>query len=282
VARDLRAPNETPAAVTLYRQAGLLLALAFLAAKEPKAGLEALAPESVLEKLDTALAAGGMGDVSELERVKRTLLTSDLLESDRLSAEEAASRAEELDLATRWMQSLVDPRSPRELKKARILRFATTVAVALASLIALIMWILAPTNLAKGKPAAASSVMFSTNPSGIVDGLKSGTYGFHSSDEDAAWVSVDLGQSYLLKKVSVYGRGDGHTELSVPLALEVSDDGVSYHQVAATSALFGEGDPWVVKLGSVPARFVRLRKLAHGYLVLSEVEVYGKKAGATH
>ncbi len=276
VARDLRGPNETPAAVTLYRQGGLLLALAFLASKEPKDDLDELAPEFVFQKLDSALSEGGLRDAAELDRIKRTLLPSDPLDADRLSADEAASRAEELELATTWMKSLVDPRSPRELKTSRILRLATTVGVALAAIAMLLAWALAPSNIAKGKPATSSSVMFSTNPSGVVDGSKSGSYGFHSGDEDAAWVAIDLGKAYALNKVVIFGRGDGHTELSVPAALEVSDDGANYRQIATRSEAFSESDPWVVKPSSLVARFVRVRKLAHGYLVLSEVEAYGK------
>ncbi len=282
VARDLRSPQETPAAVTLYRQGGLLLALAILAAKEPKSGLEGLAPQSILDKLRAALVEGGAQEPAHLEPIQRVLLSSDPLESDRLAAEEASNRADELDEAMRWMTSLVDARSPGELKRSRILRLATTIAAFVVCVVVLIAWATAPKNVARGKPAAASSVMFSTNPSGIVDGSKSGTYGFHSGEEAEAWASIDLGAKYALTKVAVYGRGDGHSELSIPLAFEISDDGTSYRQVTTRTAQFSESDPWVIEPASVEARFVRLRKLAHGYLVLSEVEVFGKKAKPTH
>jgi hypothetical protein len=279
VARDLRSPDETPAAVTLYRQGGLLLALAYLAANEPQSGLDALTPDAVVRMLDAALDDQDAKNRPELEQIKHALLSSDPLESDRLAVEEAARRAEELEAATRWLESLVDPRSPRELERSRIARWAGTAALAIGSVLLVIMWVTAPPNIAKGKIATGSAAMFETNPSGVVDGSKSGTYGFHSVEEDAAWVSIDLARSYTLTKVMVYGRGDGHTELSVPLAFETSEDGASFQQVTSRGTPFGEADPWSIEPTTpLRARFLRFRKLARGYLVLSEIEAYGKKA----
>jgi hypothetical protein len=140
------------------------------------------------------------------------------------------------------------------------------------------VWVFSPKNLAKGRPATASgAAMFSSLPAGAVDGSTSGAFGYHSVMEDKPWLAVDLGRSYALEQVKVYGRGDGPFDQSVPLALEVSDDGATYRQIAERAEPFSSMDPWIVKPQGVVAQFVRVHTLRQSYLVLGEVEVYGHK-----
>ena len=72
------------------------------------------------------------------------------------------------------------------------------------------------------------------------------------------------------------GRGDCCFDQSIPLAIEVSDDGVTYREMARRTSPFSQKEPWVVALPRVAARFVRLRTLRHSVLVVSELEVYGR------
>jgi hypothetical protein len=115
----------------------------------------------------------------------------------------------------------------------------------------------------------------STTGAGVVDGVKNGKFGFHSDLDDSPWVSIDLGRTFAISKVEVFGRGDGPFDQSVPLALEVSDDGTSYQQIALRGEAFSEYDPWIVRPIAVVTRHVRLRTLRRAVLVLSEVEIYG-------
>jgi hypothetical protein len=78
--------------------------------------------------------------------------------------------------------------------------------------------------------------------------------------------------------VNVFGRGDGYYDQSIPLSLEASDDGDTYRAVAQRDTPFSADDPWLIKPIDLVARFIRLRTLRRSYLVLGEVEVYGRKA----
>jgi hypothetical protein len=75
----------------------------------------------------------------------------------------------------------------------------------------------------------------------------------------------------------VYNRGDGHFDAALPLGLWLSDDGGQWQQVAMRTKRFTAAEPWQVSLDGQLARFVRLSPNRRGFLVLSEVEVFGNK-----
>jgi hypothetical protein len=278
VARDIRGTAQTPAALELYRQGFFFYALAFFASRDRTFEVGSLAPESTLTRLEQALAAEGASPPAELSRAKPFLLAADPLAADRLPSDQAEEQAQALEVTTRWMSRLFDVRSPKELRLARFVRLGIAGASAAALLVLFVMWVFAPKDLAKGRPAVCSgATMFSTVPAGAVDGSKSGQYGFHSALEDSPWLSVDLGTRYKVNTVKVYGRGDGYYDQSIPLALELSEDGTNYHQVAERAEPFSSSDPWVVKSVGQVAQFVRVHTLRHSYLVLGELEVYGQK-----
>jgi hypothetical protein len=276
VARDLRGPNGAPVALALYQQAALFLALAFLTSRDKELEPGSLKPEAAFSKLDAAIEALRLPLPPELAGVKSLLVSSDPVAPDQLSIEEAERKAEELEVVTNWLVRLVDPRSPKDLRSLRILRLGVGAVCAVVLIVLLGRSAFAPKNLAKGKPATSSgSTMFATTTSAAVDGEKNGTYGFHSALEDSPWLSIDLGKNYEIRRIKVFGRGDGYNDQSVPLALEVSDDGSNYRQVAVRNDPFSEADPWeIAPPPPLAARFIRLRTLRRSYLVLGEVEVY--------
>jgi len=278
VARDVRGPSQTPVALELYRQAALFYALAFLLSKDRDLDAAALTSEAVFQKLDQALAADGARPSPDLASVKALLIKADPLELHRMPAEEADQMARDLEAATSWLSRRADARSSRDLKMARVTRLAAAGVWAVALVVLLVVWIVSPKNLAKGKNAASSSTMFGTTPAGAVDGSKSGQYGFHSSQEDSPWLSIDLGRRYAIATLKVYGRGDGYYDQSIPLVLEVADDDASYRPVATRAEPFSADDPWVIRPTGLVARFVRLRTMRRSYLVLGEVEVFGRKS----
>jgi hypothetical protein len=203
------------------------------------------------------------------------LITSDPLDLDRLSADEAAHRIEELEETSRWFSSLIDARTFAELKWMRRFRIGITAVGTAVLLVLLVLRLIAPKNLALDKPATASSYMFSTVAAGAVDGSKNGIYGYHSLLEDSPWLAIDLGRPFAIRKIKVFGRGDGYYDQSIPLALEASDDGTTYQQFALRGETFSEYDPWVVEPTALVTRYLRLRTMRHSYLVLGEVEVNG-------
>jgi hypothetical protein len=276
VARDLRGPVQTPAALLLYQQGSFLYALAYLANRDESLNPAKLTPEEAFRALEDAILADGLTPPKEFKLARPMLVESDPLALDRLTAETAGLRIEELEVVAHWLARLLDPRSPREIKTARFVRLLVGGAAALALLVNLGMRVFAPKNLALGKTAVASSYLFSTAASGAVDGSRSGQYGYHSQLEESPWLSIDLGRAFSITKVKVFGRTDGYYDQSIPLILEVSDAGADYREVASRTETFSDYDPWVIKLAPpIVTRFLRLRTARRSYLVLGEVEVYG-------
>ncbi len=277
VAEDLRGPVQTPSALVLYQQGSFLYAVAYLMTHDERVEPASLSPVEAFRRLDAAIAADRRMPPPQFERARSMLTGTDPLELDRVSLEQAGRRIEDLAVAARWLGRLEDPRSPLEIKAARIVRVLIGGAAGLALLVSLALLLLAPKNHALYRSAAASSTAFSTTASGVVDGGRKGPYGFHSQLEDSPWLSIDLGRAVEITRLKVFGRTDGHYEQSIPLALEISDDGTSYREIASRTEPFSDHEPWVFQPSPpIPARHVRLRTTKRSYLVLSEVEVYGK------
>lgn len=126
---------------------------------------------------------------------------------------------------------------------------------------------------------AQPAVTTRQDAAGGVDGVKDGTYGFHTGDQENPWWQVDLGCVVPLDRVVVYNRGDGQVEKrAAHLVLLVSDDGQKWRRAYQhDGAVFGgqrDGKPLHIPLRGMPARFVRLTLPGRQYLHLDEVEVY--------
>jgi len=119
------------------------------------------------------------------------------------------------------------------------------------------------------------------DPQGAVDGVKNGSFGFHTDREANPWWDVDLGAVYMLDRVIVYNRvdyGEEGAHRATPIAVWVSDDGVAFRQVVWNrSGPYGgaTGKPLDLAIGGTRARFVRLQLNSTDYLHLDEVEVLG-------
>src|SRR5579863_827595 len=133
-----------------------------------------------------------------------------------------------------------------------------------ALVVSLVAWAGAPANLARGRPARASSTSFDTVAGGVVDGEREGRFGYHSREENSPWLEIDLERPTAIGTVKVFGRGDCCFDQSTPLALELSDDGVAYRRVAERKEPFSGQDPWVAPIAA-KARFVRLRTERRSY-----------------
>jgi len=277
IARDLRGLSYTPISLSLGRDAAFLAAIAFMASRDGSLNPDSLTPQGILSKLDETLANDSNSPPPELERLRPILTSSrQWLYLDQLSGPDLNQRAEDLESFTLWLTNLIEIRSPRELKAARVLRRAGAAVFGLALLAAAVARILAPANLALHKPVTATAAGFDTMVDGAVDGDKFVSFGYHSKEDDAPTVTIDLGKVYLITRVKAYGRGDCCFDQSVPLALELSEDGTRFDKVAERTQPFSQSDPWIVNPGLVKARFVRLHTLRRSYLVLSEVEVNGQ------
>lgn len=136
-------------------------------------------------------------------------------------------------------------------------------------------------NLALNKPAKQSS--FSkwskkNDAAGAVNGIKNGSFGFHTDKEINPWWQVDLLGVYKLTQVWVYNRIDALPERSKTLRVLFSLDAKEWQLVYANNhnLIFGgiDSEPLIISLENIPARYVRLQLAEENYFHLDEVEVY--------
>jgi hypothetical protein len=267
--------GDTTAALTLYKEALVHFARAKLVVGgvtlPDDAGFSA-----AFDALGAVLDSEGRPIPSELERARRFVEETQAKGLDRLSAGELDSAGEDLDAAARVLRKLVVVRTPRELRMARALRVLLVVLLVVGLGWGLALLLIRPTNLALERPVSASQSAFGTSPSQAVNGARFGELGFHSELVDRPELTIDLGADYVLSTVKVYGRADCCFDQSIPLSLEVSRDGHSFRGVAKRAEPFSAYDPWVVSSLRATARYVRVKSQKQAYLVLAEVEVFGK------
>ena len=115
---------------------------------------------------------------------------------------------------------------------------------------------------------------------GAVDGIRDGTYGFHTERDKSPWWQVDLGKPTALARVVIYNRCDGNVESrAARLHVLLSRDGKEwirrYQHDGSKFRGQADGKPLVVQVDGAMARFVRLQLPGPEYFHLDEVEVYG-------
>jgi hypothetical protein len=114
---------------------------------------------------------------------------------------------------------------------------------------------------------------------GGCDGMKNGTYGFHTDAQENPWWQVDLGESMPMDRVLIYNRCDAKMEdRAVRLKVLLSLDGKTWTELYrhSGSKFLGQpdGKPLVVPGAGAKARLVRVQLPEKQYLHLDEVEVY--------
>jgi hypothetical protein len=142
------------------------------------------------------------------------------------------------------------------------------------------------TNIARGKPATQSSVStLSRNlalrhdAGGAVNGLVTGTFGFHTGVDDPPWWMVDLEARYRLAEMWIFNRLDSPTTLE-HLRIYVSADGREWTLLAdhKSDGNYGGawGEPLIITLGgNTVARFFRIELAGPGVLHLDQVKIFG-------
>ena len=131
---------------------------------------------------------------------------------------------------------------------------------------------------ATGLPQEGKEVAPEDDAIGGCDGVKNGTWGFHTEKEDNPWWQVDLGHSTPLDRIHLYNRCDQTANRNSRLIVLVSDDATSWRQVYQHdgTVFLGQPDrqPLVVALHAQKARYVRLQLPGNSYFHLDEVEIY--------
>jgi len=141
------------------------------------------------------------------------------------------------------------------------------------------MVIFSPTNIALHKRTIVSSNQANTTApeGGLTDGSNGEPYGAHTAFEDNPWVRVDLGDVYQLKKIKIFNRTDCCFDEHLPLTLEISENEVSFSELDRRTTSFSQWSPWVFFPEGKRARYIQVRGAKGKFVVLSELEAYGKK-----
>lgn len=152
-------------------------------------------------------------------------------------------------------------------------------------------WLLQERARKTGVPSSPArpevgTVSTTQDAAGGCDGVKDGTYGFHTLSDAAPWWQVDLGKPTPLAKVVIYNRCDGGVEgRAGRLAVLLSTDGSSWREAYCHDGTpfsgYPNGDALTVLLNSATSRFVRIQLPGPQYLHLDEVEVYAVR-GSTN
>lgn len=267
-------PCEVEVAHWLYREATRHLADAWLRERQTESSAAADAPRR-FEALRTRLIRHGIS-APIVAQVRRLMGDEDSSagRGDSLGKETRPDLYQEAD-AVHVLADLVETRTVGALRALSVLRIAVASIFALALLVGSALWIGQPVNLALHQPVLASGHDFGTQPEDAVDGIRYGQLGFHSAKHSSPWLRVDLGRPTVINRIVAFGRSECCFDQSIPLAIEVSDDGTNFEQVVERTVPFTQYAPWATSLPSVKARYVRFHTLRESYIVLSEVEVYG-------
>lgn len=130
-----------------------------------------------------------------------------------------------------------------------------------------------------GAASAGGPVTPDQDAIGACDGIKDGTWGFHTDRQENPWWQIDLGESTPPGRVVVFNRCD-FAERAARLIVLLSDDGKTFRQVYQHDGtpFFGhtDGRPLIVEFDGATARYVRLQQPGRDYFHLDEVEVYAQ------
>jgi hypothetical protein len=163
----------------------------------------------------------------------------------------------------------------RRIKSVRWLRIGAGIVVLSALVVTANIGISAyrhRANLAFHRPVTISSraPFVSFKESQVVDGDTS-NLGFHTNNDPNPFAVIDLGAPKQFDKVVVYNRADCCQDRAVPLFIDVSNDGVTFDNVAERTEIF---EKWTAANLNAKGRYVRLRSNSSNYFHLAEVEIY--------
>ena len=138
-----------------------------------------------------------------------------------------------------------------------------------------------------GSPAqrpAGGNATVEQDAAGGVDGVKTGSWGFHTDNENDAWWQVDLGGPTPLDRMLLFNRCDqGMAGRCARLIVLLSDDGKdfrkAYQHDGTTFYGYTDKKPLSVPLDGVKARYVRIVQPGKNWFHLDEVEIYAPGDG---
>jgi hypothetical protein len=287
-AESLTGGDQVPAALILYREGITFAMRAILESRGHQSDEPTI--EGVFRSFAALIESGEVPAPPDgFEGVRTLLCDTRPLVFDELPSGEAQAKRSSIETTALWLRGLVDARSVRQIKWSRALRIGSISLALLAGLGFGATKLMAPKNIALGKPVEISSRRpqcppgsgeAGASPAGLVDGNTGGNYDICTNYEVRPWVSIDLQTVRRIAKIVAYYRGDCcQGAYDLPAVLELSEDGTNYREVARRTTAYSATDPWVTKLDNQSARFVKVRVDANESreLVMTEVEVYAPR-----
>jgi hypothetical protein len=184
---------------------------------------------------------------------------------------QAEATRDDVEANVAQLLSRLESRTQTELLGLRIGRLG-----AIAVVLVVLAWTLGRHfgvhDVALNKPVITSGLR-QGKAEAVVDGRTRGTFALQTAEQAHPFVMIDLGRMYRIRSIRIYNRGDGWFDEVLPLSVELSSDGTSFHEIARRTEHF---DVWTLELGSADARFVRVSK-ENGYIALNEIEVYSRE-----
>src|SRR5262249_26333663 len=160
-----------------------------------------------------------------------TLLLTEPLAFDQMSREDAASKFSSAENVLSWLYKQIDARSPREIRRVRILRVAVSTIAVLTVLVWGISSLLTAPNVALHKPTTTSSYWPGSPAEGLTNGTNESGWAVATNYEMEPWIRLDLEGLYQISSIIVVPRGDDHAEELVPSVVEISENGSDYTEV---------------------------------------------------
>jgi hypothetical protein len=282
-AADRLVDAHAASAVLLYGEAALHFAAAAVTARGGASLEPGASPAEILAELRALPSPLPLPESTPGERARAEAFVEaaaarrgepGLVSAGHVAPEQAAAAR----AAVRWLSSLVEPRSVAELRFLRRFRVGALALGALTPLIIAAAVLLTPKNVALHKPVTLSAVhpLSVSPPSGLTDGILTGSYGAQTTTSEDPWQQVDLERSYKIDKVKVYNRGDQNFDDGMPMRMQCSEDGQRFVDIETRSASFSQTQPWVAKLRGRSCRYVRIHAARGTYLALTEVEIFGR------
>ncbi len=279
VARALRDSGEAAASATLYREVVMHLVAALWVAEgtdfEEQSPLDAL--EARLQ--DTEFAGFSSKDLEDKAPLRRTLelaKSADTLHFDAMSAVDARLHLEAVDGALTRMARSIEPRSVSEIRRARWGRILALALGVIAVLAGGLYLLLAPKNVAFGKPIIADSYWPGSAPAdALVNGSIEEPWGSATSQNGKAWFRIDLQAPMHVTGAKIVNRKDHYANVNQGVVVEISDDDHHFKEIASSERTKEPGEAWRFRKIDAKGRFVRIRRLkGRGGYALSEIEIY--------
>jgi hypothetical protein len=156
----------------------------------------------------------------------------------------------------------------------RALRPLAALAIVCAAALAVVgtvRWIRTPHDLAHGARWRASSAFEGYVSTGTLDEVQPAHLVFHTVQEHEPWIEIDLGSRRTIHAARIVARQDCCRDRTSAGVIEVSDDQLTFREVARWGRPF---KVWNPSFAPTRARFVRLRQLNDNFFHLSAISIY--------